>query len=161
MKDPFCWTRVCRPRWHPSENALPDFYFQQRALREWLASAHVTTAFAQVRRLAPSLPTGIQLGSPDFGSEWQSTLSDLACIGASHKTSAIRSLPPSSCSIQLCRSRGVVLTLQPIGYKSRWLSKKPLSAGNRLNCGIGVRSSEHFFYREAKVSTPGLTGYGA
>jgi hypothetical protein len=72
---------------------ISDFYFQQRALGEWLTSAHLTTAFAQIRRLTPSLLAGIQLDSSDFGSEWQSASADLSGMGVSHKTSALRSCP--------------------------------------------------------------------
>jgi len=51
---------------------VPDFYCEERALGEWLTSAHKTTALAEIHCLAPNLPAGMQLGSSDFGSEWQS-----------------------------------------------------------------------------------------
>jgi hypothetical protein len=52
-----------------TRSMVSDFYCEQRALGEWLMSADVTTALAQIHRLSPNLPAGVQLGSPDFSSE--------------------------------------------------------------------------------------------
>jgi len=51
---------------------MSDFYCEERALGEWFTSAHITTALAEIRCLAPNLPAGMQLSSSDFGSECQS-----------------------------------------------------------------------------------------
>jgi len=93
---------------------LSDFYFQQRALGEWLTSAHVTTAFAQIRYLTPSLLAGIQLGSSDFGSEWQSASADLSGTGVSHKTSALRSCPWAFLHRAIIPLAMQILVVQPI-----------------------------------------------
>ncbi len=93
---------------------LSDFYFQQRALGEWLTSAHVTTAFAQIRYLTPSLLAGIQLGSSDFGSEWQSASADLSGTGVSHKTSALRSCPWAFLHRAIIPLAMRIFVLQPI-----------------------------------------------
>ena len=72
------------------DSMVSDFYREERALGKWLTSAYITTALAEIRYLAPNLPAGLQLGSSDFGSEWQSAQANLLRATLFHKASTLR-----------------------------------------------------------------------
>jgi hypothetical protein len=101
------------------------------------------TAFAQIRYLTPSLLAGIQLGSSDFGTEWQSASADLSGTGVSHKTSALRSCPWAFLHRAIIPLAMQILVLQPI------LVRIQIKA---VEAALGDKSPERWAFFAAKRS---------